>query len=135
MSDEKTDFAKHLAAAMRAKGWGTRPVDLEKRFNSRYSGRSVTFQTVSAWLGGRSMPRPEKLQALADLLGVEPQALVYGGPKGGNRVRDPALAWPGSISEPDRQALVTYLELPVPQRKLVRELIGALQDSAKSGSR
>lgn len=134
MSDEKIDFSKRLVAALRAKGWGTRPVDLEKRFNSRYAGRSVSFQTVSAWLGGRSMPRQDKLRALADLLGVEPQVLQYGG-KSANRIRDPGLAWPGTVSEPDRLAVAAYLELPTFQRKLVRELIGTLQDAGKSGAR
>lgn len=130
MSDEKADFSKRLVAALRAKGRGTRPVDLEKRFNSRYGGRSVTFQTISSWLGGRSMPRPEKLRALADLLGVEPQALQYE-TRPSRSVREPAVAWPASASEADRVAFYAYLELPQPQRKLLRDLISALHEATK----
>lgn len=43
MSDEKEAFAARLQAAMEAAGHEPRPAVLEKIFNSRYWGRSVTF--------------------------------------------------------------------------------------------
>jgi transcriptional regulator with XRE-family HTH domain len=94
----------------------------------------VSFQTVSSWLGGRAIPRQEKLRALAELLDVEPQTLHYGS-KGGKAVREPAVAWPVSLSEVDRLAIVAYLELPPAQRKLLRDLISNLQEAAKPNSR
>ena len=35
---------------------------------------------ASRWLRGRALPEQDKLQVMADLLGVEPHALRFGGP-------------------------------------------------------
>ena len=52
---------------------------LFRLFNARYPGRSVSFQSTSRWLGGRSIPEQDKLQVLAELFGVEPHHLRFGG--------------------------------------------------------
>ena len=75
---EKTEFAQRLRDAMLAAGYPDRPAVLEREFNSRYWGRSVTFQAVSRWLRGEAIPSQDKLQVLADWLRVEPQALRFG---------------------------------------------------------
>ncbi len=134
MSNEKAEFSKRLLAALKAKGWGVRPVELEKRFNSSYSGPSVSFQTVSAWLGGRSIPRQERLRALADLVDMEPQTLLYG-TKGSLGIREHPLDWPGAISDSDRAAILALLGLPPATRKLARELILALREVPQLKSR
>ncbi|MDP1528693.1 helix-turn-helix domain-containing protein [Rhodoferax sp.] len=60
------------------KGDALRPVVLEREFNTRYWGRSVTLQAVRRWLRGEAIPSQEKLQVLADCLKVEPQVLRFG---------------------------------------------------------
>ena len=78
MTDERSQFSQRLAEGMRALGYEPRPSVLFRLFNAKYRGRSVSFQTISRWLGGVSMPEQDKLQVLAALLGIEPQVLRFG---------------------------------------------------------
>jgi hypothetical protein len=129
MSDEKAQFADRLSEAMRARGWEVRPSILERKFNTRFGGQPITSQSASAWLRGQSLPRPDKLRALATLLAVEPQWLLYGTQSGA--LREPTLSWPPSPVEPkDRSTIDAVLRLPSPQRRLVRELVEALANAS-----
>jgi hypothetical protein len=73
--DEKPEFAERLKAAMAAAGHEPRPAVLEKQFNSRYPGRSVTFQAVRGCLipstfaaaTGRELDREALWQAFIDM--------------------------------------------------------------------
>jgi hypothetical protein len=122
---EKTQFAERLKAAMVAAGYEPRPSVLEKQFNARYWGRSVTFQAARRWLMGLSIPEQDKLQVIADWLGVEPQALRFGD-RATRRVREDPGAWSAAIDRQDRLAIDAFLALPAPRRKLIRELIVVL---------
>ncbi len=132
MNQEREGFSKRLAEAMRVAGYEPRPTVLFKQFNSRYRGKSVSFQTVSRWLNARAIPEQDKLQVLAKLLGVEPQALRYGAPSG-RKVGEPRIAWPIDLKLVDREAIDAYLVLSAQQRRLVRELIAALRGNTLSG--
>lgn len=126
---EKTQFAERLKAAMIAAGYEARPSVLEKQFNARYWGRSVTFQAARRWLIGLSIPEQDKLQVLAAWLGIEPQVLRFG-ESAGSRVREPSEPWPAAIDRADRLALDLFLTLPREQRKLIRELIAQLAQAS-----
>lgn len=125
MREEREAFSKRLAEAMRDAGYEPRPSVLFKLFNSRYRGESVSFQSVSRWLRGRSIPEQDKLQLLARLLGTEPHVLRFGGSS--SKVAEPHVDWRSEFRPQDREAVEAYLSLPAPQRKLVRDLIFALQ--------
>ncbi len=122
MSDERHEFSRRLAQAMGAAGYEPRPAVLFRLFNARYRGRSVSFQSASRWLGGRSIPEQDKLQVLADLFGVEPQRLRFGD---GKRVAESRGAWPG-MGVREREVVEAFLALPLRQRELVGELVKAL---------
>lgn len=128
MSDERQQFSARLAEAMRAAGHEPRPAVLFRLFNARYAGRSVSFQTASRWLGGRSIPEQDKLQVLAGALGIAPQTLRYGdGP--GKRLKEERAGWV-SVSDPgDQKTLTAFLSLPPRHRKLVAELVRALSEA------
>ena len=64
--NEKAEFAQRLRDAMTRAGYELRPMVLEREFNTRYWGRSVTLQGVRRWLRGEAIPSQEKLQVLAD---------------------------------------------------------------------
>jgi hypothetical protein len=64
--DEKAEFAVRLRQALIDAGFEPRPGVLEKGFNSRYWGRSITFQAVSRWLKGEAIPSQDKLQAMVE---------------------------------------------------------------------
>ena len=127
---EKTEFAQRLRDAMVAAGYPDRPAVLEREFNSRYWGRSVTFQAVSRWLRGEAIPSQDKLQVLADWLRVEPQALRFG-ERAAMAVREQRGRWEDPQFYPEREAIEAFLALPAAQRKVVRDVIMTFAQTAK----
>ena len=122
MSDERFEFSRRLGQAMSAAGYEPRPAILFRLFNARYTGRSVSFQSASRWLSGRSIPEQDKLQVLAELFGVAPQTLRFGDAA---RVAEARGEWT-AVGARERAVIDTYLALPPRQRDLVGELVQAL---------
>ncbi|MDR0702020.1 MAG: hypothetical protein LBF61_06340 [Azoarcus sp.] len=120
--DEKLEFAERLAAAMREAGYEPRVRVLETQFNTRYMGKPVTYQAVMRWLKGEAIPAQDKLQVLADWLGVEPQVLRFGG-QSLLSIRERKKRWDAAISGPEREALEAFIGLPPEQKKVVRTVI------------
>jgi transcriptional regulator with XRE-family HTH domain len=129
MTDERQEFSRRLAEAMRVAGYEPRPSVLSRLFNTHYRGRSISFQSASRWLGGRAIPGQDKLQVLSRLLGVEPHALRYGG----RHVAEPRLGWRAGIAGGDQQVIEAFLDLPPRHRELVGELVKALADDRNRG--
>lgn len=137
--DEKAQFGERLKAAMLEAGYPPRPAVLEREFNSRYWGRSVTFQAVSRWLRGLSIPSQDKLQVLAEWLRVEPQALRFG-ERAVRRIQETRNVWENAKYYQERETFEAYLALSLAQRKIVREVILAFakvagQDHEPKGKR
>lgn len=128
---EKAEFAERLKRAMRDAGYEPRPGVLEKEFNTRYWGRAVTFQAVSRWLKGLSIPEQDKLQVLAEWLKVEPQMLRFGG-AAVRSVRDRRQRWDEAVAGPEREVLEAFINLPAPQKKVAGEVILALAKAVGS---
>ena len=122
--NEKLEFAERLRNAMLACGYEARPTVLEKGFNTRYWGRSVTVQAVTRWLRGEAIPSQEKLQALAEWLKIEPHALRFG-EQAAESIRAKRQQWDEALDYQERETIERYLNLPVAQRKVVREVIEA----------
>ena len=120
--NEKAEFAKRLTDAMTQAGYPLRPVVLEREFNTRYWGRSVTMQAVRRWLRGEAIPSQEKLQVLADWLKVEPQVLRFGEAVR-NSVQQQKQRWDEGIGYLERETFDTFLKLPALHRKLARDVI------------
>ncbi len=120
--NEKTEFAKRLSDAMAQAGYPLRPVVLEREFNTRYWGRSVTLQAVRRWLRGEAIPSQEKLQVLAEWLKVEPQVLRFGEAVR-NSVQQHKKRWDEGVGYQERETFDAFLKLPAPQRKIIREVI------------
>lgn len=120
--NEKVEFAQRLSDAMTRAGYALRPVVLEREFNTRYWGRSVTLQAVRRWLRGEAIPSQEKLQVLADWLKVEPQVLRFG-EQVSNSIQQQKQRWDEGVGHLERETFDAFLKLPAPQRKLIREVI------------
>ena len=116
---------------MSAAGYEPRPAILFRLFNARYTGRSVSFQSASRWLSGRSIPEQDKLQVLAELFGVAPQTLRFGEPA---RVAEARGEW-NAVGARERAVIDTFLALPPRQRELVGELVKALAQNGKRPAR
>ena len=121
MGNEREKVSQRLAHAMQQAGYEPRPTVLFHLFNTHYRGRSVSVQTTSRWLGAQAIPAQDKLQVLADLLGVEPHTLRFGtAPR--SRVAEPRMTWPAGVGSRERQTIDAYLQLPPKKRELVGEL-------------
>lgn len=120
--DQKLEFANRLRAAMVAAGLEPRPGVLLNLFNTHYWGRSVTFQAVSRWLRGGAIPEHDKLITLAEVLKIEPEVLRFG--EGVRQsVQEHRQRWDEGVGYLERETFDAFLQLPAPQRKLIREVI------------
>jgi transcriptional regulator with XRE-family HTH domain len=122
--DEKAEFSQRLRKAIEEAGYPVRPTILEREFNTRYWGRSVTVQAVRRWLRGEAIPSQEKLQVLAEWLKVEPHVLRFG-EEAALSIRAKRKQWDEALDYQERETIEQYLNLPAPQRKTVREVISA----------
>jgi transcriptional regulator with XRE-family HTH domain len=130
--DEKTEFSQRLRKAIEDAGYSLRPTVLEREFNTRYWGRSVTVQAVRRWLRGEAIPSQEKLQVLAEWLKVEPHALRFG-EQAAESIRAKRRQWDEALDYRERETIEAYLSLPLPQRKVIREVIQAFNKAFAAG--
>jgi transcriptional regulator with XRE-family HTH domain len=129
MKTDQKAFAQRLRAALEAEGIEASPAAIE-RLLAREGAVSVTQQAISGWLNGKHRPKPEHIEALAAILGIEAHELEYRSHKG---VRDAPARWPDQVRGHDRLAFEAFLKLPEERRRLVRELIAALGGTSKAG--
>jgi transcriptional regulator with XRE-family HTH domain len=123
--DNKLAFAERLRVAMVAAGLEARPAVLLNLFNTRYWGRSVSFQAVSRWLRGEAIPEQDKLLVLAEVLKIEPEVLRYGDGVRKN-IHEHRQRWEQGVGFLERETFDAFLRLPTAQRKVAREVILAL---------
>ena len=125
MNKAKVEFSQRLLAALERAGVPAKPTVIEREFNQRYWGKPITLHAARLWLRGETMPTHDRLLCLAQWLGVEPAILRYGEevPKA---VRERRKRWDEGIGYQEREIFELFLKLPVPQRKLAREMIVAL---------
>ena len=119
------EFSKRLRQALQDAGYAVSPSVLEREFNTRYWGRSITAQAAWSWLNSRAIPVQDKLQVLAEWLKVEPEVLRFG-----EAVRKSVQAYRQRREENggplERETIDAFLQLPASQRKTVREVVLAL---------
>lgn len=120
--DEKKDFSHRLRQAMTDAGYTPSPSVLEHEFNLRWYGRSISNQAAWSWLNSKAIPTQDKVQLLAEWLNIEPEVLRFG-----SAVRQSVQArrqrWDEGIGYLERETFDVFLQLPAPQRKLIREVI------------
>jgi transcriptional regulator with XRE-family HTH domain len=123
MKIDKKAFADRLKAALKREDMGAGAAELARLLE--FEGVDVSSQAISGWLNGKHRPRPDHMEALAKIVGVEPHELEYKAAttKG---VRDVNTAWPDRVRGLDRLAFEAYLTLSGDKQKLVRELITEL---------
>ena len=122
MSDDKKLFADRLREAMQAAGYEAKPAVLEREFNTRFWGKPMTLHGVRRWLRGETLPTHEKLLVLAKWLAVTPQYLHYGD-EIQHKVQERRARWDSGIGYEDRDIFEAFLKLPIPQRRVIREII------------
>lgn len=125
MNKAKVEFSQRLLAALESAGVPAKPTVIEREFNQRYWGKAITLHAARLWLRGETMPTHDRMLCLAQWLGVEPAILRYGEdvPKA---IRARRKRWDEGIGYQEREIFELFLKLPVPQRKVAREVILAL---------
>lgn len=116
------EFSQRLRDAMVRAGYAASPSVLEHEFNLRWPGRSISNQAAWGWLNSRSIPTQDKLQVLAEWLKVVPEELRFGGVVR-RQVLQHKQRWEEGVGYLERETFDAFLQLPAPQRKLVREVI------------
>ena len=124
--NEKHAFAVRLRAAMRASGYDDKPAVLEREFNTRHWGKPMTLHGVRRWLRGETLPSQDKLRTLSEWLKVPLVELQYGR---AHQTESPKAKWDPDIGYQDRDIFEAFLKLPVPQRRVVREVILAFSQA------
>ncbi|MCP1576143.1 hypothetical protein J2S30_004522 [Herbaspirillum rubrisubalbicans] len=114
---------------MEKSGYEPKPAVLEREFNLRYWGKPMTLHGVRRWLLGESMPKQDKLETLAEWLIVTPQHLRFG-EEIGKRIDKRRARWEEAIGYREREAFEAFINLPAPQRKIVKEVIFAFAQVA-----
>ena len=122
MNKTKLNFAARLNAAMVARGLEPKPAVLEKQFNLHYSGEPMTLHGVRRWLRGETLPAQDKLISLAEWLRIPPDELRYGA-EIKTEIQQVRKSWDDAIGYQERETFEVFLNLPAPQKKIVREVI------------
>lgn len=126
--NQKLQFAEKLKEAMRAKGYEPKASVLEREFNLRYFGKAVTLHAAAKWLRGESVPYHDKVVTLAKWLEIAPDELVYG-LEVKEEIAQKKARWEENIGYQERELFEAFLNLPAPQRKIVREVILAFANA------
>jgi hypothetical protein len=133
MKSARPSFADRLRQAMEAAGHEPKASVLEKGFNTHHWGKPMTLHGVRRWLAGETVPPYSKVESLAKWLGVSVDQL-YGG---SHQAQERRARWDADIGWQERDIIEAFLKLPVPQRRVVREVILTFAkvhaDTTKSG--
>ncbi len=122
MTDAKKKFATQLKEAMLAAGYKPKPAVLEREFNLRYLGSPMTLHGVRRWLLGETLPSPDKIVVLAKWLNIEPHVL-RDGEEISNEIKAKRQRWDDGLDHREREIIEVFLQLPLQQKKIIREVI------------
>lgn len=128
--DKKDEFSKRLVEAMQKQGYKPEAAVLEREFNLRHFGKSMTLHGVNKWLKGESIPPYDKIITIATWLKVPPEELTFGLAIT-QKIKQENSNWKEAISYQEREIFEAFLALPTPQRKVVREVIVAFAKASK----
>lgn len=129
-STEKAAFAERLKLALtRCPKKIETATELATQFNLRHTNESVTHQAVQKWLSGSACPTADKINTLAEWLGVSAHWLRFGSPAESPRKNKPekrqitTQADTAEISSAENQLLAHYRFLTPHQQDLISGLI------------
>ncbi len=116
------DFSQRLISSMENAGYSAKAAVLEREFNLRYWGKSVTLQGVRRWLIGEAVPAQDKLQVLAEWLAVDPHWLRFGEKISGS-VQEQRARWNAKTTPEEREIIELFIGLPVDVKKSIGLMI------------
>ena len=78
MNQDLNSFAKRLQSQLLLRGKPISPTLLAREFNLRWRGSPVSTNAARKWLYGPTLPKMEKIQVLAKMLGTSAEWLRWG---------------------------------------------------------
>lgn len=122
--EEKLAFAERLKQALtRSSKRIDTAAELALQFNLRNPSEPVSAQAAHKWLTGRTMPTVDKMETLANWLGVPLQWLRYGIPESAGKPKKNAKANElGTLTADEAELIVRLRAMPEVRRKLVLDL-------------
>jgi transcriptional regulator with XRE-family HTH domain len=129
--NEKTAFAERLRSALKRAPKSIKTASqLAHEFNLRHAGEPITPQSGQKWLTGKARPSPDKLETLAEMLGVSSYWLKNGSPPPATKkavakksVQAPV---PGQLTNVESKLIARLRTLSEHQVSLVFELVEQL---------
>jgi transcriptional regulator with XRE-family HTH domain len=118
----KDEFSTRLRTAMKAAGLEISGTELERAFNRKWGKEPISVQAAWNWINGKTVPRSDKLQVLAKLLRVEPNALLFGA-RESLSAAERRREWEDRLTYAEHETIEAFLRLPTKQRLLVRDVI------------
>lgn len=125
--NEKESFSLRLRTAMEKAGYKPSPTVLEREFNTRYWGVSVSLQAVRRWIIGEAIPTQDKLLVLAEWLHLKPEYLRFG-EEANTAVMEYEKYWHEGFAFQEKELFLTFLSLKIEQRKIIRDIIKTYSD-------
>ena len=130
---EKTAFSDRLKLALtRSRKQIDTATELALQFNLRHPNDPVTTQAAQKWLTGKACPTTDKIETLADWLGVSAHWLRFGAPSDDNRKRSTgkrqikSQANISSLSVDESRLIERFRYLSPHQQSLIADLINQL---------
>ncbi len=130
---EAQKFAQRLRSAMQDAGYKPSATVLANEFNLRYWGNSITAHAARNWLIGVSLPKQDKLRVLSDWLRISPNDLLFGPEHTPTRLPLMEALVPDELNLADHQMVKRYMALSVEHRRVIRELVAALDCMGSKG--
>ncbi|MBE2895412.1 hypothetical protein HPC38_00755 [Pasteurellaceae bacterium HPA106] len=129
--NDKSRFSARLIKALTDKGYDATPAVLEREFNLRNHGETVTPQAVRKWLCGKSIPRLANLRLLSAWLEVDMLEFVSLEKLkklelGEMRRNRHLYVWENALSAKEKELFACFMELPDAQKNTVSDVILAL---------
>ena len=136
--NEKEKFATNLRRILIEKGYEPKASVIEREFNLRHYGKPIGLHAVARWLRGEGLPSLARLQTLAKWLEIDIQELVsnekaYQVAKLEKKKEPNKQIWESAASYQDQILFQIFLNLPQEQKKVVREVIMAMDKAYRSG--
>jgi hypothetical protein len=78
MTQPENSFAERLQSQLLLRGKPISPTSLARDFNLRWQGAPISTNAARKWLYGPTLPKMEKIQVLAKMLGTSAEWLRWG---------------------------------------------------------
>lgn len=132
-TSEKVAFAERLKLSLtRSRKKINTAAELALQFNLRHPNASITQQAAQKWLSGTACPTPDKMETLADWLGVPVHWLRFGSPIEASRQRTSPKRQIKShsdilpLAEVENRLVIQFRLLTPHQQTLINELVTQL---------